>query len=231
MKVNGIVLGGLLAVLLVASCSAPPPGSRAQKKAEPAPASEPEPAVVEAPPEPAAREMYINVDVANVRREPSRSAAIAGKLRLGDEIITIGAPAGEWQSVQFGGADASAWIHTSLLSPSYAEALQTREAARSGGSAPAAVTPPTPPPGEAMIGKSFGEEPIEEGDPAPPAGPIAIGTPADTVLAIRGAADDEKIIGSDENGSIVEWTYRDAVYVMKRWAIDGVTCYRVAEIR
>ncbi|KPJ63063.1 hypothetical protein AMJ44_14830 [candidate division WOR-1 bacterium DG_54_3] len=61
---------------------------------------------------------------------------------------------------------------------------------------------------------------------------IVIGTPADDVLAIRGKPPyPSEVVGKDENGLIVEWEYPDGIYVMRRWAINGVTCYRVAEMK
>lgn len=218
-----------VALLLVASCSAPP--KPAQTEPEPAGAAAPEEAPASTSPSVATtRAMYVNVDVANVRREPSRVADILGKVRRGEEVVAVGEPELEWQKVIFGEAGTEAWVHASLLSATVDETVKAEEAAAE---TPAASTPPPPPVGtaiEAAPSESFGDEPIPEESPSAD-GPIKIGTPADTVLAIRGAADSEKITGSDANGSIVEWKYKDVTYIMKRWMENGVECYRVAEIR
>ncbi|MFH1010588.1 MAG: hypothetical protein V1784_05075 [bacterium] len=60
---------------------------------------------------------------------------------------------------------------------------------------------------------------------------IGRGTPADDVLSIRGQCLYTEQLGSDENGLIVAWHYSDVTYIMKRWTIGGVECYRIAEIR
>lgn len=60
---------------------------------------------------------------------------------------------------------------------------------------------------------------------------ISRGTPADDVLSIRGQCLHTEQLGSDENGLIVAWHYSDATYIMKRWTIGGIECYRVDEIR
>ena len=61
---------------------------------------------------------------------------------------------------------------------------------------------------------------------------IKIGTPSDLVVAWRGEGiKAPEIIGNDENGLIVIWTYPDESYVIRRWAVKGASRYRVAEIR
>ena len=61
---------------------------------------------------------------------------------------------------------------------------------------------------------------------------IVIGTPADDVTAIRGRPPyPTEVVGKDSNGLIIEWEYSDGIYVMRRWTIDGGTCYRVAEMK
>ncbi len=60
---------------------------------------------------------------------------------------------------------------------------------------------------------------------------IKYGTSADDVIDIRGHCQSTKQLGSDQNGLIVAWYYTDVTYIMKRWTIGGVECYRVAEIR
>jgi len=61
---------------------------------------------------------------------------------------------------------------------------------------------------------------------------IVIGTPADDVVTIRGKSPyPTEVMGKDENGLIVEWEYPDGIYVMRRWTINGITCYRVAEMK
>ncbi len=60
---------------------------------------------------------------------------------------------------------------------------------------------------------------------------ITIGTPADEVLAIRGKALTVEVMGKDASGLIVEWEYSDGIYVMRRYEINGVICYRVAEMK
>lgn len=59
---------------------------------------------------------------------------------------------------------------------------------------------------------------------------VRVGMPADDVLKAWGKGLRSKEVGSDAQGLIVEWIYEDAILVMKRWEIGGVTCYRVAEI-
>lgn len=60
---------------------------------------------------------------------------------------------------------------------------------------------------------------------------VRVGMPADDVLKVWGKGLRSKKLGSNAQGLIVEWIYEDAILVMKRWEMDGVTCYRVAEIR
>lgn len=61
---------------------------------------------------------------------------------------------------------------------------------------------------------------------------IVIGTSADDVLKIRGKSPHpvEKV-GKDINGLIVEWKYPDGTYVFRIWTINGVSCYRVTEMK
>lgn len=74
----------------------------------------------------------------------------------------------------------------------------------------------SPPPPTSIITDSYG---------------IEIGTSADNVLEIRGNVMRTELMGNDNSGLIVEWTYPDIIYTMKRSKINGVECYRVAEIR
>lgn len=61
---------------------------------------------------------------------------------------------------------------------------------------------------------------------------IVIGTPADDVLAIRGKPPyPSEVMGRDENGLIVEWEYKDGIYVFRIFEINGISCYRVAEMK
>jgi hypothetical protein len=177
--------------------------------------------------------MYVNVDVANVRRDPSKVAEVLGKMRLGEEVVAVGMPELEWQKIVYDEAGVEAWVYSSLLSATLEEAMTTREASKAAAPADTAVSAPTEPtdvapPAEAPVMETT---PPVASTPAAPDERIRVGTPADTVLAMRGAADGEQIVGSDANGSIVEWKYADVTYVMKRWAENGVECYRVAEIR
>ena len=60
---------------------------------------------------------------------------------------------------------------------------------------------------------------------------VEIGTTADEVLAIRGNAIRTVTAGQDSQGLIVEWVYPDVIYTMKLREINGVTAYRVQEIK
>ncbi|MFH1336534.1 MAG: hypothetical protein ABII96_08450 [Candidatus Zixiibacteriota bacterium] len=61
---------------------------------------------------------------------------------------------------------------------------------------------------------------------------IIIGTPADDVLAIRGKPPyPSEVVGKDINGLIIEWEYPDGIYVLRRWTVNGITCYRVSEMK
>ena len=62
-------------------------------------------------------------------------------------------------------------------------------------------------------------------------GPIYVGMPADDVHDILGKGTGTRVVGRDANGLIVEWYYPDAIYTMKLWTEDGITCYRVASIQ
>ena len=57
------------------------------------------------------------------------------------------------------------------------------------------------------------------------------GMAADDVLEVWGKALRTEVVGEDTQGLIVEWVYADAVLVMARRTADGVTCYRVIQIR
>ncbi len=54
---------------------------------------------------------------------------------------------------------------------------------------------------------------------------------ADDVIILWGEPVRTRIVGRDDEGAILEWVYSEAKLIMKRWEIDGVLCYRVAEIR
>jgi hypothetical protein len=60
--------------------------------------------------------------------------------------------------------------------------------------------------------------------------PVALGTPADTVLQLRGKAISINQVGRDANGLLVEWEYPDVTYLMGRRAKDGIEAYRVIKI-
>jgi hypothetical protein len=60
---------------------------------------------------------------------------------------------------------------------------------------------------------------------------VEIGTTADKVLAIRGKAISSIQVGQDSQGLVIEWTYPDVVYTMVRWELNGITTYRVWEIK
>lgn len=55
--------------------------------------------------------------------------------------------------------------------------------------------------------------------------------PADDLLELWGEPLRSEKVGEDARGAIVEWWYEDVVVTLKRWELDGVTCYRVHEIR
>jgi hypothetical protein len=61
-------------------------------------------------------------------------------------------------------------------------------------------------------------------------GGIVLGTPADSVLAIRGKPVDGGKTGSDAGGLTTEWNYPDVTYVMGRREVDGTSVYRVIAI-
>ncbi len=60
---------------------------------------------------------------------------------------------------------------------------------------------------------------------------ITIGTLADDVLAKRGKAKEIIRLPNDEFGLVVSWVYSDATYTMAHRTRDGVTAYRVIDIR
>jgi hypothetical protein len=63
---------------------------------------------------------------------------------------------------------------------------------------------------------------------------FTIGTPADEVLLALQLAKTPLIssrkIGEDSNGVVAEWRFKNIVLTLRRWEVDGVTAYRVAEI-
>lgn len=82
---------------------------------------------------------------------------------------------------------------------------------------------------QACAGTSSG--PVKD-DP-PPQGShveVKIGTPADTVLELRGKGISSRQVGRDENGLLVEWEYPDVSYLMGRRAQNGIEAYRVIKI-
>lgn len=81
----------------------------------------------------------------------------------------------------------------------------------------------TPPPSTATPGTS----PTVPHKP----GEVYVGMAADDVIILWGEPVRTRIVGRDEEGAIVEWVYSEARLIMKRWEMDGVLCYRVAEIR
>jgi hypothetical protein len=60
---------------------------------------------------------------------------------------------------------------------------------------------------------------------------ITIGTTADDVLAKRGKADQITQMGRDEQGLLVLWEYPEITYVMGHRESEGISAYRVIEIR
>jgi hypothetical protein len=60
---------------------------------------------------------------------------------------------------------------------------------------------------------------------------ITIGTTADDVLAKRGKADQITQMGRDEQGLLVLWEYPEITYVMGHREREGISAYRVIEIR
>jgi hypothetical protein len=60
---------------------------------------------------------------------------------------------------------------------------------------------------------------------------IAVGTTADDVLAKRGKPTQTIPLGRDEYGLIVSWKYPDVTYIMRHRERDGISAYRVFEIR
>jgi len=59
---------------------------------------------------------------------------------------------------------------------------------------------------------------------------VKIGTPADTVLELRGKGISSRQVGRDENGLLVEWEYLDVTYLMGRRVQNGIEAYRVIKI-
>jgi hypothetical protein len=59
---------------------------------------------------------------------------------------------------------------------------------------------------------------------------VKIGTPADTVLELRGKGISSRQVGRDENGLLVEWEYPDVTYLMGRRVQNGIEAYRVIKI-
>lgn len=59
---------------------------------------------------------------------------------------------------------------------------------------------------------------------------VSIYTTSDELLDIRGTADSVEKIGEDTLGMIVNWTFPDSVYTLKRREENGITAYRVVEI-
>ena len=55
--------------------------------------------------------------------------------------------------------------------------------------------------------------------------------PADDLLELWGEPLRTEEVGEDSRGLIMEWIYEDVIVTLKRWELDGVTCYRVHEIR
>lgn len=55
--------------------------------------------------------------------------------------------------------------------------------------------------------------------------------PADDLLKLWGKPLKSITVGQDSRGAIGEWWYEDVIVTLKRWELDGVTCYRVHEIR
>ena len=53
----------------------------------------------------------------------------------------------------------------------------------------------------------------------------------DDLLELWGKPLKEAKVGEDFRGMIVEWVYQDVIVTLQRWELDGVTCYRVHEIR
>ena len=62
-------------------------------------------------------------------------------------------------------------------------------------------------------------------------GGVVVGTPADTVLAIRGKAQSIRRRENDPDGLVVEWHYQDGTYIFARREVDGISVYRVVEIQ
>lgn len=63
---------------------------------------------------------------------------------------------------------------------------------------------------------------------------IRIGTTADDLLVVRGEPRDIEVMGNDENGLVVMWTYYEngdyTFYTLRHWELNGVTAYRVSKI-
>lgn len=62
---------------------------------------------------------------------------------------------------------------------------------------------------------------------------VTIGMPADDVLLIHPKSEtiaEPEVIGEDDEGTAVRWSYPEAYLIMARWEQDEVYCYRVREI-
>jgi SH3-like domain-containing protein len=165
---------------------------------------------------------YVNVDVANIRTGPSKTATVTRKNHYLDAIVCIDSLVGDWIAIQNGETDLH-WIHKGLLSDSYSAAEEEhakRQAVKAKEDNRSRSTPYD------RLEEQSNKSPVSSGRHA---SYIRIGTPSDDVANIRGRCVDTQVLGSDENGLIVAWHYPDVTYIMKRWSVGGVDCYRVAE--
>jgi LysM repeat protein len=83
---------------------------------------------------------------------------------------------------------------------------------------------PSPTPGAALPAIETSPTPTGEAEES------YLGMPVDDLLDLWGAPAEITEVGHDDQGLIVEWAYTDVTVTVKRWEMDGVRCYRVAEI-
>jgi hypothetical protein len=114
-----------LLLLALAQVTAPAP-SAAPAPAAPSPAAVPTaaPAAAEAP----AATLHVQASTANVRAQPSASAALVGTPRIGTACASLGAADGGWARVDCGGVQG--WVKAELLAPERPDAARLLASAR-----------------------------------------------------------------------------------------------------
>jgi len=61
---------------------------------------------------------------------------------------------------------------------------------------------------------------------------IKIGTTSDELLRIRGKPSiPSEILSRDANGLVVKWQYPNGYYILRMREKNGITCYRITEMR